>query len=111
MVQHTTAQSRWEELSGKRRGFISRCELYAMYTLPKICPPDSYDQNSYELSHDFQAVGAQATNNLANKIILALFAPSRPFFRADPDSDTKKLLAELKVTTSDVAQMLALAEK
>lgn len=111
MAQSTTAQGRWAELSGKRHGFISRCEQYAAYTLPKICPPDDYDQNSHELSHDFQAVGAQATNHLANKIILALFAPSRPFFRADPDDNTRRELEAQQVTETAVAQVLALAEK
>lgn len=111
MAQHTTASSRWEELDGQRRGFISRCELYAAYTLPKICPPDNYDQNNYELSHDFQAVGAQATNNLANKIMLALFAPSRPFFRADPDDNMKARLKAQQVTETAIAQVLSQAEK
>lgn len=111
MSQHTTAASRWEELSGSRTGFISRCELYASYTLPKICPPDNYDQNSHELSHDFQAVGAQATNHLSNKIMLALFAPSRPFFRADPDDAMQKQLKEAQVSEAALAQALAQAEK
>lgn len=111
MSSSTTASGRWSELDGKRRGFVSRCELYASYTLPKICPPTGYDQNSIELSHDFQAVGAQATNHLSNKIMLALFAPSRPFFRADPDDATQKQIDEAGVKPTDVAAMLSKAEK
>lgn len=111
MPQQTTAEGRWQELSGARQGFISRCELYASYTLPKICPPDNYDQNSHELSHDFQALGAQATNHLSNKIMLASFAPSRPFFRADPDDNVAKQLAEAQISEAKVAEVLSQIEK
>lgn len=111
MPQQTTAEGRWQELSGARQGFISRCELYASYTLPKICPPDNYDQNSHELAHDFQALGAQATNHLSNKIMLASFAPSRPFFRADPSDSVAEQLAESQITEARVAEALSQIEK
>lgn len=105
------AAGRWQQLDGQRRGFISRCELYASYTLPKVCTPPGYTQNSSELSHDYQAVGAQAVNHLANKIMLALFAPSRPFFKADA---TKALLDEvssLGVDKAQLTELLAQGEK
>lgn len=111
MPQHFTAEGRWLELSGARQPFISRCELYASYTLPKICPPEGYDQNTHELSHDFQAVGAQSVNHLANKIMLASFAPSRPFFRADPNDATSKEMLKAGVSEATVALALAQIEK
>lgn len=111
MTTSVTAGSRWEELSAKRHAFLARCELYASYTLPKICPPSGYDQNTTELSHDFQAVGAQSVNHLSNKMMLALFAPSRPFFRADPDDEMKAKMAEAEVSTMDASMALAQAEK
>ena len=109
--QHLTAESNWQALTAKRTAFMDRCELYASYTLPKICPPRGYDQNTHELSHDYQAVGAQATNHLANKIMLSLFAPSRPFFRADPDDKMAASFAEQQITPATVAEALAQAEK
>lgn len=111
MTQAQTASGRFDELDGKRRGLISRCETYARYTLPKICLPTGYEQDSYELSHDFQAVGAQAVNHLSNKIILAAFAPSRPFFRADPNAEVRASLKELGTDESAVTDLLAQAEK
>ncbi len=110
-MHSSTAASRWEELSGQRRGFIDRCELYAAYTLPKICPPEGYDQNTHELSHDFQSVGAQATNHIANKIMLALFSPTQPFFRADPEQATEAQMAEMGMDPSQIAEQLSKAEK
>jgi hypothetical protein len=90
---------------------MRRCEQYARYTLPKVCLPEGYDQNSDELSHDDQSVGAQSVNHLANKIMLALFAPSRPFFRLDADASTEAEMVQLGVPTEKVVEQLAKAEK
>lgn len=78
-----TAQERWGKLSADRVSFIGRCEAYSQYTLPKICLPQGYTQDKDELSNDYQSLGAQLANNLSNKMMLALFAPSRPFFRTE----------------------------
>lgn len=97
-VQSTvTAPSRWTELDGQRRSLVRRWESYSIYTIPYICPDENYQQDTDEMTHDFQAVGAQAVNSLANKIMLALFAPSRPFFKLDPDDDTKEELMKVGI--------------
>lgn len=105
------APGRWSQLEGVRRGLIRRCEDYAAYTLPKLCLPDRFDQNNQELSHDYQAVGAQSVNHLANKIMLALFAPSRPFFRLDATTAMTQQIANMGVPESKIANMLAQGEK
>lgn len=105
------APGRWAQLDGIRRGFITRCETYAAYTLPKICLPDNQDDNNRDVSQDFQAVGAQSTNHLANKLMLALFAPSRPFFRLDPSKSVAKQIAEAAADETAIADALAQAEK
>lgn len=111
MTHAKKASARWGQLDGKRRGFITRCERYAELTLPKLCTPSGYNQNSQELSHDYQSVGAQAVNHLANKLMLALFAPSRPFFRLDPSIKMLAEMEELGVNKNDLASMLAQGEK
>jgi len=111
MAHATQASARWTQLDGKRRGFITRLEQYAALTLPKLCTPTGYTQNSEELSHDYQAVGAQAVNHLANKIMLALFAPSRPFFRLDPTPKMLKELTEVGLDPAALSVELAQAEK
>lgn len=105
------AAGRWSQLHGQRRSFLNRCEVYASYTLPKICTPDGYKQESNELSHDYQAVGAQSVNHLANKIMLALFAPSRPFFRLDATPEMTAQLQALAASEADVAALLSKGEK
>lgn len=105
-----TASGRWNELDGERQSLIKRCESYAGFTLPKICLPNGYNQNSDELQHDFQSVGAQAVNHLSNKLMLALFAPSRPFFRLDPSDALKASLSSLKITEDELAARFSIAE-
>lgn len=111
MANASTASGRWEQLNGQRQGFIFRCEKYATFTLPKLCTPRGYNHNTNELNHDFQAVGAQATNHLANKIMLALFAPSRPFFRMDPDAELMAELEGLGVDAAKLTELMAQGEK
>lgn len=111
MAYAGNAAGRWSQLDGQRRSLLNRCEVYASYTLPKVCTPAGYRQEHDELTHDYQAVGGQSVNHLANKIMLALFAPSRPFFRLDATPPMQAKLAELQASTADVEALLAKGEK
>lgn len=105
------APGRWAQLDGCRKGFITRCEDYAAYTLPKICLPDNQNDNNRDVSQDFQSVGAQSVNHLSNKLMLALFAPSRPFFRLDPSDTVQKQIVAAGANETDIADILAKGEK
>ncbi len=102
------AAEAWEAAGLKKNALLTRCEKYAGFTLPHICTPVGYNESSEELQTDWQALGAQAVNNLANKLILALFAPSRPFFRLECPPD---LLKKLGMTSEELAGKLSQAEK
>lgn len=82
-MEQKKAARQWGELDNKRRMLLSRWERYASYTLPRICLPERFSEKSDELKHDWQSVGAQAVNHVVNKLMLALFAPSRPFMRLE----------------------------
>lgn len=110
MTRTSTAGRRWQELAGIRDGFIKRCEGFASLTIRKLCLPEGYDQYSSDLQHDWQSVGAQSVNHLSNKLMLALFAPSRPFFRLDPSASVKAQIAEAGADISELAETLAGAE-
>ena len=79
----TTAAQHWSELDNDRRALLTRWEKYAGFTIPRICLPDNFNERSTEMKHDWQSVGAQATNHVVNKLMLTLFAPSRPFMRLE----------------------------
>lgn len=106
-----TASGRWSELDSDRQTFITRCEKYSAFTIPKICLPEGYNQNNDELQHDYQSVGAQAVNHLSNKLMLALFAPSRPFFRLDPSDKLLAQMSELGMSRDDLNNQLSTAEQ
>ncbi|BCL97674.1 hypothetical protein MAFF211491_21260 [Ralstonia solanacearum] len=103
-----TAQAAWEAGALTKQPLLTRCEKYAAFTLPTICTPPGYTEQSQELQTDFQSVGAQSVNNLANKLMLALFAPSRPFFRLDIPND---LAQKLGINQDDLAGALSMSEK
>ena len=106
-----SALGRWQELNGKRRGFLRRCENYAAVTIPKVCLPDGVNQDSESIQHDWQSVGAQAVNHLLNKLMLAMFSPSQPFFRLDPDKELADKLAANSITEADLRAALVGGEQ
>ena len=80
---------------------MTRATRYASWTLPNIFPDDNLT-NSDEMQNDYQSVGAQAVTHLANKIMMALFQPSRPFFRMQL---TQAQVAEVKASGLSQAQL------
>lgn len=110
MARTQMAGQRWTELHGIRQGFITRCEGFSSLTIRKLCLPEGYDQYSSDLQHDWQSVGAQAVNHLSNKLMLALFAPSRPFFRLDPARDILQQMTEAGANIAELTEALAVAE-
>lgn len=93
--------------SDGREEVMHRCERYAGWTIPSVFPEDNLIEDD-ELQLDYQSVGAQAVTNLSNKIMMALFQPSRPFFRMNLSPEQ---LAEVQATGVDDAKIeAALAE-
>ena len=79
------ASSEWLRLKSRRTGLEKRWEKYAAFTLPRLFTEERWDEDTDELAHDWQSVGAQAVHHVVNKLMLALFAPSRPFMRLEAD--------------------------
>lgn len=101
----------WAACDGQRRSLITRVERYAALTIPKVCLPDGYDHNATDEAHDYQSIGAQATNHLTNKLMLAMFAPSRPFAKLIAGKKAKAQAVALKMTQTQLEQMLATGER
>lgn len=93
-----------------REETMNRCERYAGWTIPTVFPDDplmEYD----EMQTDYQSVGAQAVTNLANKLMMALFQPSRPFFRMNLSEEQKQEVMGMGVDGAQIDAALAQAER
>ncbi len=106
-----SASEVWMACDGKRNGLIRRVERYAALTVPKVCYPDSFDSDNTDESHDYQSIGAQAVNHLSNKLMLAMFAPSRPFAKLVAGDKAKKEAAAMRVTDVQLQSILANGER
>lgn len=99
------------ESDGVRTTLIDRCERYAGWTLPSIFPDEDIIEDD-EMQNDFQSVGAQAVTNLANKVMMALFQPSKPFFRAQLSLEQRQQLEDADgLTPADIDKGLAKLER
>ena len=108
---YRSASELWTACSSLRTGLIRRVERYAALTIPKVCYPDNYDSDSTDESHDYQSIGAQAVNHLSNKLMLAMFAPSRPFAKLQAGPRAKKQADAMKLTQTQLEGILANGER
>lgn len=101
----------WSRLSGIKEALMTRVERYAALTIPKVCLPEGFDVESMDQTHDYQSLGAQASNHVVNKLMSAMFAPSRPFFRVAAGDKTIAQAQQLGITETDLEDQLAAAER
>lgn len=106
-----TAAGLWSELDGLRQEVLSRAETYAQYTIPTLFMPQGQNTDTDASGHTWQSVGAQAVNNLATRLMLALFAPSRPFLRLDPTDEYAEAARLAGVSEADLRTILAEGER
>jgi len=100
----------FEKLHGTRSHIEHRWYDYAGWTLPYLYLMNE-SESTTEMQHDYQSVGAQATNHLANKIVTVLFPQGRPFFRMDISAEQKEELIAMDLSVAQIDEILSLAEK
>jgi hypothetical protein len=101
----------WAACDGLRQSLLTRVERYASLTIPKVLLPLGVNHEATDITHDYQSIGAQATNHVVNKLMLALFAPSRPFVKLVVGNKTKAQLAKLQLTETQLDSILANGER
>lgn len=75
-----TAAGRYSQLASEREPYLTRARECASLTLPALIPPDGSNRNT-TFPTPAQSVGARGVNNLAAKLMLALFPANTPFFQ------------------------------
>jgi hypothetical protein len=80
VAQAVTAHGRYEQLSVQRNAALQRAREASALTIPSLIPPEGVS-DATKLPQPFQSVGTRGVNNLAAKLLLALFPPGTSFFR------------------------------
>lgn len=88
-----TAANVYQRLTSDRDPYKTRAEDCAEYTIPSLFPKEG-DNGSTNFDTPYQGLGARCVNNLASKLMLALFPPNDTFFRLTPGVEVAKELAQ-----------------
>lgn len=88
-----TARGRYDALRVEREAFLARAREASKITIPSLIPPEG-STGQTTLPTPFQSVGARGVNNIASKLLLALFPPGSSFFKLAIDDFVLDQLVE-----------------
>ncbi|BBA26450.1 head-tail adaptor [Pectobacterium phage PPWS4] len=83
----------YDRLKNDRNSYETRAENCALYTIPSLFPKDS-DNGSTDYTTPWQSVGARGLNNLASKLMLALFPMQTWMKLTISEFEAKQLLSD-----------------
>ncbi|WYW03949.1 head-tail adaptor [Pseudomonas phage vB_PpuP-Villemi] len=107
-----TARAEFDRLDGDRQTMLDRYERLAQLTVPSVLPDKEYNSKQDQLTNGFTSLGSQCVTHLTNKLMNAMFAPSRPFFRLSVGSEKLLQLAQaLGVDEGIITDALAQGER
>lgn len=107
-----TAKQEFDSQDGNRQPMLDRFERLAQLTLPSVFTCKEYKAEQDQLTNGFTSLGGQCVTHLTNKLMNAMFAPSRPFFRLGLDDETLKQIADsLGVDVGVITDSLAAGER
>lgn len=107
MSKCTLKQKFHSQSNEERTTLLYAFERYAAWTIPAIFPPEDIT-GFEEVQYDFQSFGAQCLNSLANKVVMTLFHPSRPFFRGQL---TEQQRGELGLSETEASVQMSRIEQ
>lgn len=105
-MKPATAPGIWNILQADRSNTLTKAERYSALTIPTLLMPEGMNTDREENTHDMQSIGAQAVNHLTNKVMLAMFAPSRPAMRLELGPKSKNAASQNGIDpTTTLAQI------
>lgn len=104
------AKATYERLKNDRNDYIVRAESCAQYTIPALFPKDS-DNGGTNYTTPWQSIGARGLNNLASKLMLALFPVGSPFFRLNISEMEVKQISGDPSAIQEVTKGLSMVER
>lgn len=103
------AKAVYDALKNDRNSYETRAENCAKYTIPSLFPKDS-DNASTDYTTPWQAVGARGLNNLASKLMLALF-PMQTWMKLTISEFEAKQLVNQPEELAKVDEGLSMVER
>lgn len=99
-MDNTTAEGRYNSLAGKRQTALERARKNAAYTIPALMPEEGTNETT-ALPEPWQSVGARGLNNMASRLVLTLFTPNLPSWRA---SVSKRKLEDAGISPEEATE-------
>lgn len=109
--EHCNAEALYSKLESKRSSFLMRARECAKYTVPTLIAPTFGSTGAYKFFTPWQGMGARGVNNLASKLLLALFPPNSPFFKLQIDDFTLEQLTKAEGMRAQVEEGLNKIER
>jgi hypothetical protein len=86
-------REKYEQMDVDRSPFLDRARDCSRLTIPTLFPPNGHGRAT-RYPTPWQSMGARAVNNLAAKLLLALFPPNAPCFKLQIDDFTLQKLTQ-----------------
>ena len=106
--RNSSLASKYESRTSDRGPFLARARQCSALTLPYLMPQTG--TAATDLATPFQSTGARGVNNLAAKLLLALFPPNAPFFRLTVDPFALEKVAPVAGAQSEIEKSLVKIE-
>lgn len=106
-TEAVSAKSRYEQLAQDRQPYLDRARNCAKLTIPSLFPPAGSSGTSAFATPE-QGMGARGVNNVASKLLLALFPPNSPFFKMAVDEITAGELTKQEGMKDEVDKALGM---
>lgn len=103
------AKANYETLSSDRQSYTDRAEKNAAVTIPALFPKAS-DGSSTKYTQPYQSMGARGVNNLAAKLMLALF-PQQTWMKLEMSEWLMKQVVNDPALREKASQSLGMVER
>lgn len=95
------AKKRYSALEQDRRPYLDRGRDCAKLTLPSLLPDESANSSTKYTTPE-QSMGARGVNQVAAKLLMALFPPNAPYLKMEVDGMTAQQIAETEGAKDEI---------